>query len=59
MPIKNTHNDDDIEEVRDKIHEILSMTKAEENVIILDDGNTSVGKERRTSSRRLQTRKWK
>lgn len=38
-----THNGDEIEEVFDKIHEVLKMTKARENCIILGDWNASVG----------------
>lgn len=39
-----TYEDEEIE-VYDKVHEVLTMTKAGENVIILGDWNASVGEQ--------------
>lgn len=40
-----THDDDEVEEVYDKLNEVLSMTRTEEYVIILNDWNSSIGQQ--------------
>lgn len=38
-----THNNDKIEEMYDRLNEVLYMTKAEENIILLKRWNAQVG----------------
>jgi len=42
----SSHNDEEVKETYDKIDEVIAMTKTEENVIILDDWNATVGEEK-------------
>lgn len=37
------HNDDEIEEMYDRLTQVLNMTKSEENIILLRDWNAQVG----------------
>lgn len=40
------HNDDEIEEIYDRLYQILKMTKSEEYMILLGDWNAQVGEKK-------------